>query len=71
MTRESKIALKLVDVKLKGLYTSRYGEREAEKITLKGDVLSFQLSGETDNGSFLVVYKGKVSGTTFKGTSTY
>ena len=70
-TRESTIALKLVDGKLKDLYTSRYGEREAEKITLKGDALSFQLSGETDNGSFLVVYKGKVSANTFKGTSTY
>ena len=57
--------------RLKGLYTSRYGEREAKKIQLKGDALSFEISGETDNGGFLIVYKGKLSGDSIKGTIDY
>ncbi|MCZ6794088.1 MAG: hypothetical protein O7J95_10810 [Planctomycetota bacterium] len=70
-TRKSSISITLDGDKLKGRYTSRYGEREAKKLQLNGDVLSFELSGDTDRGSFLVVYKGKLSGDSIKGTSTF
>ena len=68
---ESSIKITKDGDKLKGLYTSRYGEREVKKIKLEGDVLTFQFSGDTDNGSFVVVYTGKLSGGSFKGTSVF
>lgn len=68
---ESSIKIAKSGDKLTGLYTSRYGERDVDKVTLKGDLLTFQFSGETDNGDFVVVYKGKLSGGSFKGTSVF
>ena len=70
-TFESSIKITKDGDKLKGLYTSRYGEREVEKVKLEGDVLTFQFSVETDNADIVVVYKGKLSGGSFKGTRVF
>jgi hypothetical protein len=68
---ESTITITADGEKLQGRYESPYGEREAKKLQVKGDELSFELSGDTDNGSFLVTYKGKLSGDSFKGTMSF
>lgn len=70
-TSESSIKLTKEGDKLKGLYTSRYGEREVEKVKLEGNVLSFQFSGDINGEEFVVVYKGKLTGDSFKGTSVF
>ena len=57
--------------KLKGLYTSPWREHEIPKITLKGNVLSFEYSGETDRGDFHFAYKGKVGRNSIKGNVEY
>ena len=70
-TSESTIAITVEGDKLKGVYNSAYGEREAKKLQLKSDELSFELSGETDRGSFLLMFKGKLNGDTIEGTASF
>ena len=70
-TSESSIKITKDGDKLKGLYTSRYGEREVEKVKLEGNVLSFQFSGDINGEEFVVVYKGKLVDGSFKGTSVF
>lgn len=57
--------------KLKGAYSSQWGDRDAENVLLKDNVLSFEISGETAEDVFLVTYKGRPRGDSITGTLEY
>ena len=57
--------------KVKGTYVSRYGERDATKIQVKDNELTFEISGENDGNEFKVVYTGKPRGNSIKGKVDY
>lgn len=70
-TRERKIVITRDGEKLKAVYSGQRGEREAKAVELKGDTLTLDFSRESDRGSFVAIYKGKVSGDSIKGTLTF
>ncbi len=57
--------------KVKGAYTSRFGEREAKQIKLEKNRLSFQIAGENEGRSFSVTYDGLPRGDSIRGTIDY
>ncbi len=67
-TMKSKLAITADGDKLRGEYESAYGKREAKNVQVKDGVLSFELSGDTDRGSFRFHFEGKLSKGTVKGT---
>lgn len=69
--RESTLEITSGGGQLKGHYTSPRGEREAKSVQFKDGELSFEISGESDRGSFRIVAKGKVSGDSIKGSVDY
>ncbi len=57
--------------KIKGAYVSRFGERDATKIKVKDNKLTFEIAGENDGNEFTVVYTGKPRGDSIKGKLAY
>ena len=57
--------------KLKGTYTARNRDIEAEQVTLKDNLLSFRVTREGDGRKFVATYKGKPIGDSIKGTVDY
>ena len=70
-TIEPSITFTLDGDKLKGAYSSQWGDREAEKVELTDNVLSFEISGQTEETDFLVVYQGKPRGDSIRGMIKY
>jgi hypothetical protein len=70
-TLEPTIKFTEKDGKLKGMYTGRSTDREATKISIKDNQLSFTISGENDGNAWNVVYKGKPRGNAIKGSVDY
>ncbi len=70
-TFEPSITFTLDGDNLKGAFSSQWGDREAENVQLKDNEVSFEISGETEDNDFLVIYKGKPRGDSIKGTVEY
>ena len=70
-TLEPTIKFTEKDGKLQGMYTGRSNDREATKISIKDNQLSFTISGENDGNAWSVVYKGKPRGNAIKGSVDY
>ncbi len=70
-TFEPSITFTLDGDQLKGAFSSPWGDRDAKKVELKDNVVSFEISGKTEDNDFLVIYKGKPRGDSIKGTVEY
>jgi hypothetical protein len=70
-TIEPKITITQDDRGLHGAYSSRFGEREAKNLAFKDGELTWEISGEREGNSFKVVYRGKLTGDSIKGTNEY
>ena len=57
--------------KLQGAYNSPWGKRDARFIKLKDNVLTFEISGETEDNDFRATYHGKPRGDSIKGSIDY
>lgn len=68
---ETKITFTKDGDKLAGDYENVFGRREAKNIAIKGTELTWEISGESDRGSFKSVYKGKVRGNKIAGTNNF
>jgi hypothetical protein len=67
-TSDSSITIKRDGDKLSGKYIGGRGnEADAEELTLKGDELSFRITGEREGTAYKVNYKGKLSGDKIEG----
>ncbi len=56
---------------LRGAFNSRFGQRDARNVKLENNVLTFEISGDTDDSEFLVIYRGKPRGDAIAGTIEY
>ncbi len=56
---------------LQGAFNSQWGERDARNVKLDNNELTFEISGETDDGDFRVTYRGKPRGDSIKGNIEY
>jgi hypothetical protein len=65
---EPKLTLTKEGDKVKGHYSSPFGEREPMEIKVENNQLSFFISGERDGNAFKITYKGKPRGQSITGT---
>lgn len=56
------------DGKLAGMYTGRIGDREVKNLEIKGNQLTFEMSGERDGDEWKVDYKAHPRGDLISGT---
>lgn len=68
---EPQVTFTQSDGKLQGTYKSVFGEREAKNVELKDNVISWEVSGETDDFTFKAVYEGKPRGDKITGTNSF
>ena len=69
-TQETTFTLKAEGEKLTGTMTGRQGDVGISDGTIKGSAISFNVTRETPNGTFKLVYKGVLSGDEIKFTRT-
>jgi hypothetical protein len=67
-TFEPSLKLSRQDEALKGAYTSRFGEFQAQEIQIKDNHLTFFITGENDGNVWKVSYNGKPRGSSIAGS---
>lgn len=69
---EPTVAFTQENGELKGLYSSRFGDREAKEIKIEAGKLNFEISGEgPQGGAFKSVYTAVVRGDKISGTNEF
>lgn len=65
---ETTLKLESKDGKLTGAYSNQFGDTSISNVSFQDDVLAFEVVREFGGGKFVVKYRGKLEGDTFKGT---
>lgn len=65
---ETTLKLEAKDGKLSGAYSNQFGDTSISNVSFQEEVLAFEVVREFGGGKFVVKYRGKLEGDTFKGT---